>query len=204
MHGASSELAQAGPGDLLDQHPGRFGFAQQLQKLGGEAHLGGAPDAVDRPAALQGRQGRMAAPDHVVGGRAAKGFGLARRSIDHHGPIGTGRLEGAARARSAWPWEGGTACGRAAKGRAPKGRTAKGAATSACTGKATAFRARGTETAFRRGFTRAEGSGAALAPSGAIGAGYEGAASPRATFAHGATAVKPPGARTEVARTAFA
>ena len=109
MHGTTGELAQAGPGDLLDEHPGRFGFAQQLQKLGGEPHLGGAPDAVDWPTALQGRQGRMAAPDHVVSRGGTKGFGLARGGIDHHGPIGPGRLEGAALTRSAWPRERGAA-----------------------------------------------------------------------------------------------
>ena len=212
VHGATGELAEARPGDFLDQHPGRFGFAQQLQKLGGEAHLGGAPDAMDRPTAFQGGQGRMAAPDHVVSRGGAKGFGLTRRGVDHHGLIGPRRLKGRALASS--PLEGGTPRTRAPEGGAAKGRTAKGAAAGAGPSKAASFRAAGAETPFSGGLAGAKGTRGALTPAGAIGAARsigatgkrtaaEGAPCPRAGLARGATAIKTSWSRAEVARTSF-
>ena len=77
MHGAAGELSQPGPGHLFDQHARRLGFAQQLQEPRGVPQFSGAPDAMDRPAALKGRLGRVAAPDQVAGWRCAQAFGLA-------------------------------------------------------------------------------------------------------------------------------
>ena len=76
VNGTTGDLAKAGPGDLLHQHPTRFRLPKQLQELGGKAHLRGAPDPVDRPAALEGGKGRMTPPDQIVGGRLAKPIGF--------------------------------------------------------------------------------------------------------------------------------
>ena len=80
VHGTTTDLAQARPGHLLNQDPRGFGVPQQLQEAGAEAHLRCAPDAVDRPTALEGGLGGMAAPDHVVGSSRRKGVCLQRRS----------------------------------------------------------------------------------------------------------------------------
>jgi hypothetical protein len=67
VHGAVGELTKAGPGDLLHQHPRGLGFPQKLQKGGTEAHFCGAPDAMHRATALQGRLGHMAPPEQIAG-----------------------------------------------------------------------------------------------------------------------------------------
>ena len=49
VHRTPRDLAQPRPGDLLHQHARSLGLAQQLQKLGGAAHLRRTPDPVNRP-----------------------------------------------------------------------------------------------------------------------------------------------------------
>ena len=68
VHGTTGELTQTRPGDLLNQHARCLGLAQQLQKLGAEAHFWGAPDAVNRSTALKCRLGRVPAPDQISAG----------------------------------------------------------------------------------------------------------------------------------------
>ena len=82
VHPAAADLAEAGPGDLLHEHPGGLGLAQQLQEAGAEAHLWGAPDAMHRPTALQGRQGGVPPPDQIGGdiGGVARGFAARLRA----------------------------------------------------------------------------------------------------------------------------
>ena len=141
VHGTTADLAQARPGDLLDQDSRGFGVPQQLQEAGAEAHLRCAPDAVDRSTALEGGLGGMAAPDHVVGSGRRKGVCLQRRASGVAGLIAirmerrsaeisaglaaTGRAE-QPRPASRYPTPDGTGAaipiGRAAFSRAPIGR----------------------------------------------------------------------------------
>ena len=92
VHRSAGELAQPGPGDLLHQHTRGLGLAQELQKLGAGAHLRRAPDAVDRPAALERRLGGMATPNQIGAGVDAVAFGLAgsqrRSGVNDQGPGG--------------------------------------------------------------------------------------------------------------------
>ena len=94
VHGTAADLAEPGPGDLLHEHTGGLGLPQQLQKAGAEAHLGGAPDAVNRPTALEGGLGGVATPDQI--GRSGGGEALGLAPL----PIGSGggsRRAGSAR-----------------------------------------------------------------------------------------------------------
>ena len=72
VHRTAGDLTQSGPGDLLHQHTGCLGIAEQLQELGGTAHLRRAPDPMDRSSCLQCGKGGVASPDQIVrrwGGR---------------------------------------------------------------------------------------------------------------------------------------
>ena len=77
VHGPTSDLPQARPGDLLHQHPGGFGLAQQLEKFRAEPHLRRAPDAVNGTTTFKGRLGWMASPDQVGAGVNAVALRIA-------------------------------------------------------------------------------------------------------------------------------
>ena len=66
VHRTACDLTQSGPGDLFDQHTGCLGIPEQLQELGGTAHLRRAPDPMDRPSCLQGGEGGVASPDQII------------------------------------------------------------------------------------------------------------------------------------------
>ena len=101
VHGAAGDLAEAGPGDFLHQHPGGLGLPQRLQEGGAEAHLGSAPDAMHGPAALQRRLGGMATPDQVAGdvfiGMQPLGGLLRRAGLHHHRRAAEARRQQTAR-----------------------------------------------------------------------------------------------------------
>ena len=81
VHGTIGELAEACPGDLLHQNATGLGLAQQLQETRLKAQFRCAPDAMDRPIALQCRLGSMAPPDQIIGRACLEAFGFTSGNL---------------------------------------------------------------------------------------------------------------------------
>ena len=66
MNGPTCDLSQPSPGHLFHENARSLGIAQQLEKFGGTAHLGSAPDAMDGASGLQRGLGGMTSPNQIV------------------------------------------------------------------------------------------------------------------------------------------